>query len=72
MKLWELANGILTPLSEEENDLLEKFLEDEDCELNEREEIVAQKLVSRAVLIREDKEGCDKFRVNYRVDVWRD
>lgn len=72
MKLWELANGILTPLSEEENDLLEKFLEDEDCELNEREEIVAQKLVSRAVLIREDKEDCDKFRVNYRVDVWRD
>jgi len=72
MKLWELANGILTPLSEEENDLLEKFLEDEDCELNEREEIVAQKLVSKAVLIREDKEDCDKFRVNYRVDVWRD
>lgn len=72
MRLWELANGILTPLSEEENDLLEKFLEDEDCELNEREEIVAQKLVSRAVLIREDKEDCDKFRVNYRVDVWRD
>lgn len=72
MKLWELANGILTPLSEEENDLLEKFLEDEDCELNEREEIVAQKLVSKFVLIREDKEDCDKFRVNYRVDVWRD
>lgn len=72
MKLWELANGILTPLSEEENDLLEKFLEDEDCELNEREEIIAQKLVSKAVLIREDKEDCDKFRVNYRVDVWRD
>ena len=72
MKLWELANGILTPLSEEENDLLEKFLEDENCELNEREEIVAQKLVSKAVLIREDKEDCDKFRVNYRVDVWRD
>ncbi|KKM02132.1 hypothetical protein LCGC14_1787510 [marine sediment metagenome] len=72
MKLWELANGILTPLSEEENDLLEKFLEDENCELNEREEIVAQKLVSKSVLIREDKEDCDKFRVNYRVDVWRD
>ncbi len=72
MKLWELANGILTPLSEEENDLLEKFLKDEGCELNEREEIVAQKLVSKAVLIREDKEDCDKFRVNYRVDVWRD
>lgn len=72
MKLWELANGILTPLSEEENDLLEKFLEDEDCELTEREEIVAQRLVSKAVLIREDKEDCDKFRVNYQVDVWRD
>jgi len=72
MKLWELANGILTPLSEEENDLLEKFLEDGDCDLNEREEIVAQKLVSKAVLIREDKEDCDKFRVNYSVDVWRD
>ncbi len=72
MKLWELANGILTPLSEEENELLEKFLEDADCKLNEREEIVAQKLVSKFVLIREDKEDCDKFRVNYRVDVWRD
>jgi len=72
MKLWELANGILTPLSEEENDLLEKFLEDENCELTERDEIVAQKLVSKSVLIREDKEDCEKFRVNYKVDVWRD
>lgn len=72
MKLWELANGILTPLSEEENDLLEKFLKDADCTLTEREEIIAQKLVSKAVLIREDKEDCDKFRVNYKVDVWRD
>ena len=72
MKLWELANGILTPLSEEENDLLEKFLEDENCELTERDEIVAQKLVSKFVLIREDREGGEKFRVNYKVDVWRD
>ena len=72
MKLWELANGILTPLSEEENDLLEKFLEDENCELTERDEIVAQKLVSKFVLIREDKEDGEKFRVNYKVDVWRD
>ena len=72
MKLWELANGILTPLSEEENDLLEKFLEDENCELTERDEIVAQKLVSKFVLIREDREDGEKFRVNYKVDVWRD
>lgn len=73
MKIWELASGLYTPLSEEENDLLQRFIVSEDIQLSEREEQVAMHLVSRDVLIREEhEENEDRFRVNYKIDVWRD
>lgn len=72
MKLWELASGLLTPLSNEEDELLNKMMDDESTLLNEREEVVAQHLLQKGALIREETEDSYIFRVNYRVDTWRD
>lgn len=72
MKLWELASGLLTPLTNEEDELLNKMMDDESTMLNEREEVVAQHLLQKGALIREETEDSYIFRVNYRVDTWRD
>lgn len=72
MKLWELAHGLLTPLTNEEDALLNKMMEDENSVLDEREEVVAQHLLQKGALIREETEESYIFRVNYRVDTWRD
>lgn len=72
MKIWELASGLQTPLTEEENDLLLMLIEDETQTLDEREKIVAQTLVSKSVLNRVDKDDDYSFSVNYQVDAWRD
>lgn len=72
MKIWELANGLQTPLTEEENDLLLIMIEDETQELDEREEIIAQSLVSKSILTRVDEDDDYSFKVNYQIDSWRD
>lgn len=72
MKIWELANGLQTPLTEEENDLLLLMIEDETQTLDEREEIIAQSLVSKSILTRVDEDDDYHFRVNYQIDSWRD
>lgn len=72
MKLWELASGLLTPLTNEEDELLNKMMDDESTMLNEREEVVAQHLLQKGALIREETEDSYIFRVNYRVDTWHD
>lgn len=72
MKLWELASGLLTPLNNEEDELLNKLLVDDSVKLTEREEMVAQALTQKGALIREETEDTYIFRVNYRVDTWRD
>ena len=72
MKLWELAPGLLTPLNNEEDDLLNKMLADDSVSLTEREEMVAQTLTQKGALIREETEDTYIFRVNLRVDTWRD
>ena len=72
MKVWELAAGILTPLNNEEDELLNKMMEDDTVMLSEREELVAQQLLQKGALIREETEESYIFRVNYKVDTWRD
>ena len=47
MRFWELASGLFTTLTEEENDLVKKLAENEDCHLNEREEVIAQRLATK-------------------------
>lgn len=72
MKLWELANGLITPLNNEEDELLHKMMEDDDISLDEREEMIAQHLTQKGILIREETDETYIFKVNYRVDTWRD
>lgn len=73
MKIWELHDGIKTILSNEEFDLVEKMMENADYVLSERDQIVAQRLVSKSVFTKDETEhGYENFRLNYRVDAWRD
>ena len=72
MRVWELSTGILTPLTNEENDLLNKMMEDEKTVLSDREEILAQSLLQKGALIREETEETYIFKVKYKTDTWRD
>lgn len=73
MKVWELASGVKIPLSIEEQDLVEKLLENGDLALSERQKVVAQNLANKDILTKEDlADGDSNYRINYHVDVWRD
>ena len=72
MRIWELASGLLTPLTNEENTLLNKIIDDDKVILSEREEIVAQNLVQKGALNRDETNDSYIFKVNYKVDTWRD
>lgn len=72
MKVWELASGIMTPLTNEEDDLLLKLIVDEKVKLSEREEIVAQQLTQKNALIREETETSYIFKVNFSAELWKD
>ena len=72
MRIWELATGILTPLTNEENSLLNRIMDDDKIILSEREEIIAQNLVQKGALIREETDKSYIFKVNYKIDTWRD
>ena len=73
MKVWELASGVKIPLSIEEQDLVEKLLENNDLVLSERQKIVAQTLANKDILTKEDLDSGDsEYQINYHVDVWRD
>lgn len=72
MKMWELATGLMTSLTNEEDDLLLKLMDDEKVILSERESIVAQNLLQKNALVRHESDGSFIFRVNYAVDSWRD
>jgi len=73
MKMWELASGVRIPLSGEEQDLVEKLLENDDLVLSERQKVVAQYLANKDILTKEDRaDGDNDYRINYHVDVWRD
>lgn len=72
MKIWELSCGLQVLLSEEENQLLDNFLKDDNYDLSEREKMVAQQLVNKDILIRENDDDQEYYHVNYKNDVWRD
>jgi len=72
MKLWELAHGLMISLTNEEDELLNKMMEDDKVVLSEREEVVAQHLTQKSVFIREETDEKYIFTVNYRIDTWRD
>jgi hypothetical protein len=60
MRIVELLNTLKMPISNEEADLLDKFAtltEIAKHELNDREQVIANKLVERDVLTRRNNNG---------------
>jgi hypothetical protein len=59
MKIVELTNKVLLPLNNEENSLLEKFESTSiaKSQLSEREQVIANQLTVKDVLVRTNEEG---------------
>ena len=60
MKIVELTNKILLPITNEERDLLERFVGDNliaKSHLNEREQVIAHNLTVKDVLLRTNQDG---------------
>lgn len=69
--MWELSSGVNVPITEEESVLVDKFLDEVSPTLTEREEVVAQNLVRKDVLLKDDNLE-QVYRLNYLADIWRD
>ncbi len=59
MKIIELTNKILLPITNEERDLLDRFGDDPvaKSQLDEREQVLANQLTVKDVLIRTNNDG---------------
>lgn len=60
MKIVELTNKILLPITNEEKDLLSRFVGDEPIakgQLDEREQVIANQLTVKDVLLRVNEAG---------------
>lgn len=61
MKIVELTRGIQLPITNEEADVLSKFADQEvrvnKTDLTEREQVLANQLVNKGVLVRKNNEG---------------
>lgn len=60
MKIVELLNSVQLPITNEESDLLNRFDDREmvpRAELNERQQLVANQLVNKDVLLRRNQDG---------------
>lgn len=60
MKIVELTNKVLLPITNEENELLAHFVDDTPVAkntLNEREQVLANQLTVKDVLLRTNEDG---------------
>jgi hypothetical protein len=60
MKIVELTNKVLLPITNEEQDLLEQFVDDisiAKSQFNEREQLLANSLTNKDVLLRTNQDG---------------
>lgn len=59
MKIVELTNKVLLPITNEENELLSKFGDDSiaKSQLEEREQVLANQLTVKDVLLRTNQDG---------------
>ena len=60
MKIVELTNKLLLPITNEEQDLLEQFVDDisiAKSQFNEREQLLANSLTNKDVLLRTNQDG---------------
>lgn len=75
MRFIEICGGIQIPLSNEENKLYERVKDDgevQHSQLTEREQTMAQKLVSRGALNYRFESQDIYFSINELDDIWRD
>lgn len=68
MKIVELTNKLLLPLNNEEQELLEKFSNEPlaKSELDEREQVLANQLTNKDVLLRKNEDG--KIHYSKKID----
>ena len=60
MKIVELTNKVLLPITNEEQELLEQFVDDipvAKSQFNEREQLLANQLTNKDVLLRTNQDG---------------
>ena len=60
MKIVELTNKILLPITNEEQEVLEQFVDDisiAKSQFNEREQLLANSLTNKDVLLRTNQDG---------------
>jgi hypothetical protein len=60
MKIVELTNKILLPITNEEHEVLEQFVDDISIaknQFNEREQLLANSLTNKDVLLRTNQDG---------------
>jgi hypothetical protein len=60
MKIVELTNNLLLPITNEEHDLLNQFVDDISIakhQLNEREQLLANSLTVKDILLRTNQDG---------------
>lgn len=71
MKIVELTNRLQLPITNEEYDLLARFNESEflpKSELNERQQLVANQLVNKDVLLRKNQDGKIFYKKKIKIE----
>jgi hypothetical protein len=73
MRFYEISSGLRIPISEEEQELFDLITKGslEKSALDERQQEVARNMVTRGLLIRENKDGVIILRPNNAADIWR-
>jgi len=70
MKIIELTNKLLMPLTNEESDLYSKFDDEkvvEKMSLSEREQLIANQLVVKDILIRKNSDGKISYKKKIKI-----
>ena len=68
MKIVELTNKILLPITNEEHEVLEQFVDDisiAKSQFNEREQLLANSLTNKDVLLRTNQDG----KIHYKKQI---
>jgi hypothetical protein len=68
MKIVELTNKILLPITNEEQEVLEQFVDDisiAKSQFNEREQLLANSLTNKDVLLRTNQDG----KIHYKKQI---
>lgn len=71
MKIIELTNKVLMPLNNEESDLYSKIEDDKIIykkDLSEREQIIANQLVVKDILMRKNEDGKISYKKKVKID----